>query len=279
MIVDFWGTRGSVPAFAPTAADFGGNTACVSIAEGNTLLILDAGSGIRRLGLTLESGTHRYIHILLTHLHFDHIQGLGFFQPLFDSSAEINIWGPPSATATLENRLKRYLSPPLFPLLMRDFPSTLFLHEVPLASFRIGPFDIQAQYVIHPGPTVGYRISNGRSTLAYLPDHEPFLGMNGKGRPDPEWISGYGLAERADMLIHDGQYTEAEYEARVGWGHCSIQNALEFARMAQVKHLMVFHHDPGRTDAQLRNFQQQYVVGKNLGFRVSFAREGSQIQV
>ena len=155
MRVTLWGTRGSLPTPGPETERYGGNTACVEVrGEDGTVLVLDAGTGIRRLGGTL-AGSVRRVDILLTHLHMDHIQGLGFFAPLYDPGAEIHLWGPASATLTLTERVARYLSPPLFPVRVRDLPCTTHLHEVSDSAFEIGPFRVAYALVIHPNTTVG----------------------------------------------------------------------------------------------------------------------------
>lgn len=251
MKVRLWGTRGSLAAAGPETIRYGGNTACVEVrGSDDHLIVLDAGSGIRRLGATVGDDVRR-IDILLSHLHMDHIQGLGFFAPLFRSASEIHIWGPPSGRRSLRDRLTRYLSPPLFPVPLRDLPSDLTLHEAPTdAPFAVGAIGVSAALVIHPGPTLGYRLSAGDRTLAYLPDHEPALGS--RHFPEPhEWLSGFGLAVGADLLIHDAQYTDAEYAERVGWGHSSLAQAVAFASAAGVRRLLTFHHDPGHDDASL----------------------------
>jgi ribonuclease BN (tRNA processing enzyme) len=216
--------------------------------RGSTL-ILDAGTGIRRLGATLSADGR--IDILLSHLHTDHIQGLGFFRPLFESGREVHIWGPTSNDKDLKSRLTRYLSTPLFPVHLRELPSRLTLHDIPAAGrFEIEGVQIKAEPVLHPGHTVGYRLSEGVSTLTYLSDHEPALG----GATLPEstaWTSGFALAAGADVLIHDCQYTEDEYLSRQGWGHSSIGQAVEFAVRARVGKLVTFHHDPDHSDRQL----------------------------
>ena len=188
------------------------------------LLVLDAGTGIRRLGAAL-AGRGRRVDILLTHLHMDHIQGLGFFAPFFEQDREVHLWGPPSTTLDLRERLTRYLSPPLFPVRLRELPCRLVLHDVPLEGFEIGPFRVSAALVCHPGPTVGYRIAADGATLAYLPDHEPALGL-GRMPAAPDWISGFALAAGADVLIHDAQYSAAEYVDHVGWGHSALTHTL-----------------------------------------------------
>lgn len=249
MRVTFWGVRGSIASPGPETVRYGGNTACVEVrdASGN-LIILDAGTGIRRLGATLESV--RSLHIILSHLHIDHIQGLGFFAPLFQAGVEVDIWGPPSLRADVAGRLNRYLSPPLFPVALRELGSRVRLHDAPTRAIRIGDVEVVAELVVHPGPTVGYRLSERGRTLTYIPDHEPALGMHRfPGRP--AWTSGYALAYGADLLIHDAQYTVAERADRIGWGHSSLDEALAFAAVAEVKRLAPFHYDPTHSDAEL----------------------------
>ena len=171
MRVKLWGVRGSIPTTGPDTEKYGGNTSCASVVYDDHLLVLDGGTGIRKCGGAYPAS--KRIDILLTHLHLDHIQGLGFFSPLFDPSKEIHIWGPASSSQSLFSRISRYLSPPLFPVLLRDVPCKLELHEVSNSSFDIGPFRIQSSYIIHPGPTVGYRIMRENFVFTYIPDHEP----------------------------------------------------------------------------------------------------------
>jgi phosphoribosyl 1,2-cyclic phosphodiesterase len=248
--VTLWGTRGSLASPGPDTARYGGNTSCVEV-EGNegTVLVLDAGTGLRRLTAALPQPLTR-IDVLLTHLHLDHLQGLGFFAPLYEEGVEIHIWGPGGVTHKLGKRLTRYLSPPLFPVPLRSLPSKIQLHETGEGEREIGEFLVRSDYVCHPGPTIGYRIANGGAVMAYLPDHEPALGVQDFPNP-PEWTSGYGLAEEADLLIHDAQYTEEQYPSHVGWGHSSVEDAIRFGRLARVRQLVLFHHDPQHTDDDL----------------------------
>jgi phosphoribosyl 1,2-cyclic phosphodiesterase len=249
MRVCLWGTRGSIASAGPETVRYGGNTACVEVeAHDGTIVILDAGTGIRRVGDTYHEP--RRLDILLTHLHMDHIQGLGFFAPLFTRGFEVHVWGPPSTTQDLRTRLTRYLSPPLFPVRLRDVDADLQLHDVPMRTFQIGGVEVRAEAIIHPGQTVGYRLCDGDSTVAYLCDHEPALGAGGPPA-DPEWTSGYALAEDADLLIHDMQYTDTEYATRVGWGHSRVLDAVALARLARVRRLVTFHHDPAHDDDAL----------------------------
>lgn len=247
MKVRFWGTRGSIACSGPATVRYGGNTSCVEIRESDGYrLILDAGTGIRPIGL--DAKDERF-DILLTHLHMDHIQGLPFFGPLLDPTREVHIWGPISTTSSLRERLGRYLSPPLFPVRIREL-SNVHFHDVPPSVFEVGPFTVKADLIIHPGATLGYRISLNGAHVAYLPDHEPAL-ANGALPDDPEWISGFDLLDGATVLIHDSQYTDSEYRDRVGWGHSSSSHLASLAEMAKVDRLVPFHHDPGHDDGTL----------------------------
>ena len=275
MKITLWGVRGSIPTTGPETAHYGGNTSCVDVWDDGWLLVLDGGSGIHKLVMKEKPGNHR-IDILLTHLHIDHIQGLGFFKPLFDPDMEIHIWGPSSSYHTLHARLSRYLSPPLFPVLIRDLPCKLTLHEVTNSKWEIGPFRLQSSFVIHPGPTVGFRIKDTHSVFTYIPDHEPALGPEGIIN-DRNWVSGIDLAYGADLLYHDSQFTSEEYPNRFGWGHSSMDDAALFASMANVKHLLFGHHDPSRTDEQLDALLASFQRRSSYGFSSEHAREGMEI--
>lgn len=275
MNLTFWGVRGSIPTPGPATRRYGGNTSCVEVraAEGS-LVILDAGTGIVPLGNVLEEDITR-VDILLTHLHMDHILGLGFFAGLYRPELDIHIWGPDSTVGRLRERLSRYMSPPLFPVRLRELPCRLSLHDVPLERFELPGCSVSAALICHPGPTVGYRLDDGSSTVAYLPDHEPALGS--VRFPDlPRWTSGYDLVVGADVLIHDSQYTDAEYVARVGHGHSSIAQTLALAEAAGVHHLVPFHHDPAHDDDQLDELFRSIPAGEN-GLVVSPAMEGETL--
>ena len=278
MKVRFWGTRGSLASPGPETARYGGNTACVEVrAPDGAVLVLDAGTGIRRLG-SGGLGTPGRVDLLLTHLHMDHVQGLGFFGPLYVPGLEVHIWGPASTTLSLRARLGRYMSPPLFPVRLRDLPCRLSVHEVPCGTVRIGPFTVDSALVCHPGPTTGFRISTAQGTLAYLPDHEPALGVAGP-LAGAGWTSGLSLAEGADLLIHDAQYDDHEYATRVGWGHSTVRRAIEFAALARAGRLVLFHHDPGHDDAMLDTLVAEALARQRPSFPVEAAGEGATIDV
>jgi phosphoribosyl 1,2-cyclic phosphodiesterase len=235
----------------------GGNTSCVQITgDDGTELILDAGSGIRAL-TPADLGHPKRIHVLLTHLHLDHIQGLLFFTPLFDPEAEITVWGPPGAIP-LRRRLARYLSNPLSPVEMAELPARVAFEDVPAGRWRVGELELRASLVAHRGPTIGYRIGERGSSLCYLPDHEPGLGTALDSAP-ADWISGLGLARGATALIHDAQYSDSEYPARMGWGHSSLSDALAFAKRAQPGRVLMFHHDPAHDDERLASLEARAV--------------------
>ncbi len=275
MKISLKGVRGSIPTTGAETSYFGGHTSCVTVEEKGWLLVLDGGSGMQNVRLPNKS--MKRVDILLTHLHLDHLQGLGFFSPLFDPSMEVHIWGPASATQSLHSRISRYLSPPLFPVLIRELPCKLTMHDIANSNFEIGPFTIDSRYVIHPGPTIGYRIRVQDAVLAYIPDHEPALGPGGI-IADKKWVSGFDIAYRADLLLHDGQYTQQEYKSRIGWGHSSMEDSIKLASVSEVKRLLLTHHDPSHTDSQLNEIYSGLL--RNNGKLLSFdlAREGMEIE-
>ena len=250
MKVKLWGTRGSIPSPGEDTVRYGGNTSCVGVTlSDGSLLALDAGSGIRNLGLRLGEEPRR-LHILLTHLHLDHIQGLVFFAPAFRPQTELVIWGPSSPEASLRDRIARYISAPLSPVEVRELPCDVSFRHCPEAEWEIGPARIRAASVAHRGPTLGYRIDDAGSSLAYIPDHEPALGADLQTL-EPEWISGFSLARGADLLIHDGQYADEEYPDHLGWGHSALGDTLRFAQRTGARRTVLFHHDPTHSDTFL----------------------------
>jgi len=254
MRLTIWGCRGSVPTPGPGTFRYGGNTSCVEVSlEDGTILVLDAGTGIRALGFDLLERGARRVHLLLTHLHLDHLEGLRFFAPLWDERATLDIWGPPSPVSSLQERIARSFSPPLFPIDLREVPARVTFHDVPREPWTVDGTRLVADLVAHPGPTVGFRIETATSSFAYLPDHEPALaGIADRSR---DWISGAVIAEDVDLLLHDAQYFEDEYEERIGWGHSSVADAVAFAEVVGARRLVLFHHEPLHTDGSLERLE------------------------
>jgi len=283
MKLKVWGARGSVPAPGPQTNRYGGNTSCVEVTlSDGTRLILDAGTGIRALGLAEPTDQRCDIKLLLTHLHLDHIQGLLFFAPSFIPDNSITIWGPAAPDASLENRIGRYISAPLSPVDVHELPCDVSFLDSPATSWQVGPAKIEAASVTHRGPTLGYRITDGDAVLCYIPDHEPAVGGPIDGL-DPEWISGFELAHKADLLIHDCQYTDAEYPKHVGWGHSGLDAALTFADRVEARDVVLFHHDPLHTDPELDAMGEAADVRwAELGGRagaLTMASEGLELEV
>ena len=270
------GTRGSVGRAGPGTVRYGGDTSSVEVtSSAGATLILDAGSGVVHADIS-DVKTGR-VDILLTHLHMDHIQGLGFFRPLFEPDVEVHMWGPVSTAKSLTARLARYLSPPLFPVRLRDLPSVT-VHDLTPGTIEIGPFTVTSAFVIHPGQTFGYRIETDGRCLSYLPDHEPALGP-GRIPDDPRWTSGFALADGADVLIHDAQYTEGEYESRMGWGHSTLAHALDFAELAEVGRLVTFHHEPNHSDTEIDRHHSELGARRKPSIRFEAGLAGAMFDV
>ena len=278
MRLKIWGCRGSVPTRGKETVRYGGNTSCVEVSLGSTTLVLDAGTGIRGLGPELLERGERNVHLLLTHLHLDHLEGLRFFAPLWVEGTTIDIWGPPSPLLSLRERISRSFSPPLFPIDMRDIPAQVSFHDVPRDRWAIGEATVTSDLVIHPGPTVGFRIETADASFAYLPDHEPAL-AGWAGRPR-EWISGAAIAADADILLHDAQYFEHEYADRIGWGHSSVADAVGYAEALGARRLLLFHHEPAHSDESLERLEAEArSLAAGNGHQPALAREGMVLEL
>jgi phosphoribosyl 1,2-cyclic phosphodiesterase len=280
-----WGARGSVPAPGPETMRYGGNTSCVQLTlSDGTIVVLDAGTGIRCLGLDLPP-SDRPLHILLTHLHLDHIQGLMFFAPMFRRESEIVIYGPSDPSApdlSLRDRIARYISAPLTPVEIRELPCHMSFREAEPTEWQIGPARVRAASVTHRGPTLGYRVSEGDASIVYMPDHEPGLGTP-LDQLEDEWISGLDLARDADVLIHDAQYTDAEYPQHLGWGHSSMSDVLMLASRARARRLVAFHHDPLHSDDVLDEMateaQRRWSSMGGASGGVTLATESTEMEI
>jgi phosphoribosyl 1,2-cyclic phosphodiesterase len=290
-----WGVRGSIPVPGPATVRYGGNTTCAEVRADGEIIVLDAGSGIRALGLALENefGSRPIkLSLLITHVHWDHIQGFPFFGPSYDDKNEIRIFGYDGADIGLCEILKRQMATPFFPIALYDLPGKIKIEELEATDFKIGNIRVRARPVNHPSACVGYRVFTSSGSVAFLPDHEPYESLK-LHAADAHLLSPEETRKRAaegraglvkflegcDVLILDSQYTDAEYQAHVGWGHGSLTSAVSLAVDAGVRKLILFHHDPTHDDAMVDNMiQTARKLAKSGGsLEIDAAREGAEL--
>lgn len=255
MQVQFWGTRGSLPKPGSTTTRYGGNTPCIELrTERGTLVIIDAGTGLHGLGLNLMASGSRGLagHILISHTHWDHIQGIPFFAPFFVPGNKWDIYGPKGLDQSLRETLAGQMQHTYFPIAPDQFGATIRYHDLLEGTFDIDDIRVTTQYMNHPALTLGYRIEADGATVVYCCDHEPYSRaivsegeFAGQDQRHAEFVEG------ADLLVHDAQYTAAEYPSKVGWGHSSGEFVVKLALRAQVKKVALTHHDPLRSDNEL----------------------------
>lgn len=257
MRVRFWGTRGSIPTPGNRTANYGGNTSCVEIQTSDgTTLVLDCGTGVRVLGLDmLRRPGPRRIHLLISHTHWDHIQGFPFFTPAFLPGTELNIYGSSAFQRSLEDSLAGQMQYSYFPVKLQDLASRLHYTELEEGFFRIGDVLVETQYLNHTAPTIGYRFSSDEATVAYVTDHEPFWSSPGASFHHPGDQRHIEFLRGADLVIHDAQYTSEEYKTKLGWGHSPTDYVTDIAIAAGVARLALFHHDPAHDDDALQRIE------------------------
>jgi phosphoribosyl 1,2-cyclic phosphodiesterase len=277
MRVTFHGVRGSTPCQSDDIRRYGGNTSCVSIdADGQDPLLLDMGTGLRYYGKQVSTDRLFRGNCLLTHLHWDHVQGLPFFTPLLREGSSLAVFGPAQEDGrTLEEVVAGTIRPPLFPVSVDELPGAVTFHDTADSEFTIGAFDVMSRLVPHLGPTLGFRVGLQGRSLAYLSDHQqPFDGSCSASPGALELVDG------VDLLIHDAQYTESEFKAKATWGHCTIDYAVWLAAEAGAKRLALYHHDPARRDDDLDGLLRCAIEeGERRGVEVFAASEGLAVEV
>jgi phosphoribosyl 1,2-cyclic phosphodiesterase len=299
MKIKFWGTRGSISSPGPDTTKYGGNTACVEVSNDKTLAIFDAGTGLRLLGEDLLRQNKGPIegHLFISHFHFDHIVGFPFFRPLYKKENKFTVYGCEGTGRKLENIFVGQMSPEYFPVTLSEMPAELRFVQLTTRPMELNGWTITPAYINHPGLALGYKIENGKSKVVYMTDNEPFRYLlrqqakkkeifddlkRGQVELEREDLLLADFIEGADVLIHDGQYTQEEYPARLGWGHSFYEFALEMALHGKVKKLAFFHHDPDRTDAELDQHLervQAYAKSRESTLEICAAAEGLEIHL
>ena len=293
--IRFWGTRGSIAVPGPGTLRYGGNTTCVELRGDGEIIVLDAGSGIRPLGIALQKefqARPMKLSLLITHAHWDHIQGFPFFKPAYDSKNEIRIFGFDGTGASLRDILAEPMRVPFFPITMRELSARMTINNLSDMKFSLGKVQVHAALVNHPGVCAGYRIFSSAGSVAFVPDHEPyefFLHAFRGNRLSSAQAKQIAADEQAglvrflrgsDILILDAQYTDREYKNHIGWGHSPISSAVSLALEAEIQTLVLFHHDPHhddeKVDAMLESARE--IVAKSARpLEIVAAQEGSEI--
>jgi phosphoribosyl 1,2-cyclic phosphodiesterase len=269
----FWGVRGSIPTPGPDTVKFGGNTTCAELRADGQHIILDAGSGLRELGKSLEEEFGERpmdLTLLLTHTHWDHIQGFPFFLPAYRAKNKIRIFGFEGARQNLQRTLEVQMESPYFPVSFKDLPGSIVIEEMKEPSFKLGNITVRSARTKHPGVTVGYRIETSAGSVCFIPDHE--------ASPGETFPSVSELIAGADVVLLDSQYTAEEYPKHVGWGHGCLDDVVRVAGNAGVKRLYLYHHDPSHNDEFIEGMvARARELASGYDMDVDAAREGEQV--
>ncbi len=293
MHIKFWGTRGSIPTPGPSTIRYGGNTSCIELrTDDGTLFILDCGTGLRRLGQKLIQEPQPLVgNILLSHTHWDHTQGFAFFDPVFKKGNQFTIFAVSGVDRSLSEVLAGQMDYLYFPLTLDELESTIIFREIGEETFSVGDVQVRTQFLNHTVLTLGFRIKSGGKTVVYVADHEPFSTNLYKASVEtPSLADIIHAGDRrhvefladADLVIHDAQYTNAEYASKRNWGHSTVEYVLEVAMAANVKQVVLSHHDPGHDDDFLKALEvrcQDQVRGLGSDLNVAVAAEGLEIRL
>jgi phosphoribosyl 1,2-cyclic phosphodiesterase/CheY-like chemotaxis protein len=287
MHVRFWGTRGSIAKPGPTTVRYGGNTSCVEVRTARgTLVIIDCGTGAHSLGQSLMAGGVEGLrgHILISHTHWDHIQGIPFIAPLFVAGTQWDIYGPRGLHQSLREALAGQMQYTYFPVTPDQFGATIRYHDLVEGSFNIDDIKVSTRYLNHPALALGYRLEADGATVVYACDHEPYSQWlaSGQGEILGQDLGHVEFIKEADLLIHDAQYTAAEYPAKMGWGHSSVEYAVKLGETARVKRLALTHHDPLRDDDSVDRMLHEIrtaLRARSSTLEVFAAMEGEIVEV
>lgn len=311
MRVRFWGVRGSVPVPGPRTVRYGGNTSCIEVVAGETRIILDAGTGLRELGLHLAIQKQPLaLHLLLSHAHWDHIQGFPFFLPIYEKGNEIQVYGPHTHGRPLREIMEHQMDGSYFPVRSEEAGARIEYRDLTEEALSIGPVSVSTCFLHHPVNMLAYRLEYQGKTLVYTGDNEPVSSYF------PSWPAGAGpgvmdsgpvarrpmdptesvlarlkqrgdagvveFAQGADLLICDAQYTPEEYERKKGWGHSSHEHAFQLAQRAKVKRVAFFHHEPNYSDDELEAVEKRFkkkLKELKSSLELFLAREGQEVQI
>ena len=281
MRIQFWGTRGSIATPGPNTRHYGGNTSCIEVRSARgTLVVIDCGTGGRSLAqkLMVEDGG-KSGSILLSHTHWDHIQGIPFFDPLYMPGNEWHVYGPKGLRESVREALAGQMEYTYFPVSLDRCAANIHYHDLVEGGFAIGDISVSARYLNHPALTLGYRLQVDGATLVYACDHEPYsraLGL-GEGRIAGEDLQHAEFMRGADLLIHDAQYTAQEYPTKMGWGHSPVEYVVKLAEQALVKRVALTHHDPGRDDDAIDRLIAS--MRQTTSVDIFAAREGQVVEL
>jgi phosphoribosyl 1,2-cyclic phosphodiesterase len=271
----FWGVRGSIPSPGPETVFYGGNTSCVEVRVGSDIIILDAGSGLRKLGLALIEefkDKPMNLNMLLTHTHWDHIQGFPFFLPAYNPKNNLTVYGFEGASQGLLNTLSDQMESPYFPISMQQMPGHIAIQELHDMDFNVNRVPVRGKILNHPGNCTGYRIFTPGGSISYLPQE--------RETTPPEDQAMVEFIRDSEVLIVDSQYDAVEYEKHVGWGHSCVEDSVAFALHANVKRLFLFHHDPDHTDEQISRMvarAREMAARRRSNLIIEGAREGYEL--